>query len=208
METDAKASGKTKRKLSFCLFCQYMGSNDPSYLYHIICAHYNVSYGCGNSLSKVFPTGQWLTMHMKCCKGLATDGVKEKPATSHAEGAPSCSSNSKKRKKHKTKSQQPDLQQDSQTLLPTSSQASLHTSPSRSRCTKKKTAATTPKKSHSSGKDLGEKHSSSHKHPTPARRTRCTSLTNTRRRRSNAAFPWTGRCPPCITPIIQCICRL
>ena len=44
METDAKAGDKSKRKLSFCPFCQYSGSNNQSYLNHIICAYYNVSY--------------------------------------------------------------------------------------------------------------------------------------------------------------------
>ena len=65
METDAEAGGKTKRKLSVCPFYQYFGSNNLSYLNHIICAHYNVSYGCGKCLNKVFPTGQWLTVHIK-----------------------------------------------------------------------------------------------------------------------------------------------
>ena len=37
METDAETGDKSKRKLSFCLFCQYLGSNDQSYLNHIIC---------------------------------------------------------------------------------------------------------------------------------------------------------------------------
>ena len=110
---DAKAGGKTKQKLSFCPFCQYSGSNDLAYLNHIVCTHYNMSYGCGKCLNEVLPTGQWLMAHMKCCKGLKTEVAKEKPATSWAKGASSSSSNSKK-KKHKTKSQQPDLQLDSQ----------------------------------------------------------------------------------------------
>ena len=163
MGTDAEASGKTKWKLSFCPFCQYLGSNNLSYLYHIICAHYNASYGCRKCLKEVFPTRQWLTAHMKHCKGLRVQAAKEKPATSCAKGASSSSSNSKK-KKHKTKSQQPDSQPDYQTLPPTSSQASLHTSLHDSGCDKLKTAAATPKKSHSSSKDLGEKRPSSHKH--------------------------------------------
>ena len=60
METDAEAGGKTKQKLSFCPFCQYLGSNDPAYLNHIVCMHYTASYGCGNCLNKVLPTGQQL----------------------------------------------------------------------------------------------------------------------------------------------------
>ena len=165
METDAEASGKTKEKLSFCPFCQYSGSNDSSYLNYIICVHYNASHGCGKCLKEVFPTGQWLRVHMEHCKGLKVEAAKDKPATSHAKGASSSSSNSKKKKKHQTKSQQPDLQPDSQTLPPTSSKASSHISPHHSGHDKPKIAATTPKKSHSSSKDSGEKHSLSHKYP-------------------------------------------
>ena len=164
METDAEVGGKTKRKLLFCPFFQYSGSNNPSYLNHIICMHYNASYGCRKCLKEVFPTGQWLTLHIKCCKGLKTEAAEDKPATSHAKGTSSSSSRSKK-KKHQTKSQQSDSQQDSQTLLPTSSQVSLHMSPCCSGHDKKKTVATTPKKSQSSSKDLGGKCSSNHKHP-------------------------------------------
>ena len=53
METDAQAVGKMKRQLLFCPFCQYLSSNDWSYLNHIICMHYNVSYGCGKCHAKV-----------------------------------------------------------------------------------------------------------------------------------------------------------
>ena len=72
---------------------------------------------CGKCLTEVFPTGQWLTVHKKHCKGLKMEAAKEKPATSHTKVAASSSSDSKKKKKHKTKSHQPDLQLDSQTLL-------------------------------------------------------------------------------------------
>ena len=164
METDAEAGGKTKWKLLFCPFCQYLGSNDPSYLNYIIYVHYNANYWCGKCLDEVFITGQQLSKDLKGCKGLMTDDAKEKLITGCMAGAPSSSSGSKKKKKHKTKSQQFDLQQDSQTLPPTSSKVSLHMSPHCGKCTKKKTATATPKKSHSSGKDSGEKHLSSHKH--------------------------------------------
>ena len=161
METDAEAGGKTKRKLSFCPFCQYPGSNDPSYLNHIICTHYNVSYGCRKCLKEVFLTGQWLTVHIKCCKGLKTEVAEDKPATSCAKGA--SSSSSSKKKKHQTKIQKSDSQPDSQTLPPTSSKASSRMSPHCSGHDKKKTATPTTKKSHSSRKDSEEKCSSSHK---------------------------------------------
>ena len=48
-----------KKKVSFCPFCQYMGSNDMSYLNHIVIAHYNVSYGCGKCLTLAFKS-RWL----------------------------------------------------------------------------------------------------------------------------------------------------
>ena len=50
MENKAEADGKPIWKLSFCPFCQYSRSNDPSYMNHIICRHYNTNYGCGKCL--------------------------------------------------------------------------------------------------------------------------------------------------------------
>ena len=99
----------------------------------------------------------------KHCKGLKIEVAKKKPAISHAEVA-SSSSDSKK-EKHKTKSHQPDSQPDYQVLPPTSSQVSSCMSPCHSGHDKKKTAAATPKKSHSSSKDSGEKCSLNHKLP-------------------------------------------
>ena len=163
METNAEAGDKTKWKLSFFPFCQYSGSSDPSYLNHIICAHYNANYECGKCLDEVFITRQQLSKHMKGCKVVTTDEV-EKPTSGHMKGAPSSSGSKKKKKKHKTKSQPSDSQLAPQTLLPTSSHVSSHMSPHHSKCAKKKTAAATPKKLHPSSKDLGEKCSLSHKH--------------------------------------------
>ena len=62
-----------RQKLSFCPFCQYSGSNDQSYLNHIMCAHYCANYGCGKCLDAVFTSRQRLSRHMKKCKGLTTD---------------------------------------------------------------------------------------------------------------------------------------
>ena len=115
METDAKAGGKTKRKLLFYPFCQYSGSNNLSYLNHIISTHYNASYECRKYLTE-FPTRQWLKVHIKCCKGLKTEVAKEKPATSHRKIA-LFSSDLKKKKKQKTKSHQPDSQLNSRHFL-------------------------------------------------------------------------------------------
>ena len=114
-------------------------------------------------MNEVFLSGQWLKAHMKHCKGLKVEAVKEKPAASHTKGASSSFSSSKKMK-HQTKSQQSDSQLDSQTLLPASFQASSHMILCHSRRNKKKTATTTPKKSHSGRKDSGKKCSLSHQH--------------------------------------------
>ena len=98
METPAEAAGKPMQKLSFCPFCQYCGSNYPSYLNHIICAHYEASFGCGHCLDKVYSSGQVLNKHIarlqgaqdRCDKGeifskSCERGVQE---PSHQEEAP------------------------------------------------------------------------------------------------------------------------
>ena len=166
-----------------------------------------MSYECRKCLNEVFLTGQWLKAHIKHCKGLKTEAAKEKPATSYAKRASSSSSNSKKKKKHKAKSQQPDLQPDSQTLPPTTSQVSSCRSPHCSGCKSQKLLLPLQRSQTLAAKILGRSIPSATS--TPARRTRCTSLTDTRRlRRSNMAFPQTGRCPSHVTPFTQCICRL
>ena len=181
METDAEASDKSKRKLLFCLFCQYLGSNNLCYHNHIICTHYNASYGCGKCLKEVFSSGQWLKVHMRCCKGLKAEAVKEKPATSHAKGA--SSSFSPKKKKHQTKSQQSDLQPDTSiNHLP----SGLGHKPiplqmrQEENCYHHSHSHTPVAKNHGRSTPWATS--------IPARNTRCTSLTNTRRRRSNMAF--------------------
>ena len=59
-------------KLSFCPFCTYAGGNDLSYLNHIIIAHYNVSYGCGQFLKQVFVSSLVLHTHKKVCIELSS----------------------------------------------------------------------------------------------------------------------------------------
>ena len=54
-------------KLSFCPFCAYAGGNDLSYLNHIIIAHYNASYSCGQCLKHVFISSLALHTHKKVC---------------------------------------------------------------------------------------------------------------------------------------------
>ena len=82
MEPKADAAGKAVKKLSFCPFCMYLGSNDPSYMNHIICGHYNMNYGCRKCLKEVFTTGQPLKNHMKVCEGLAKEAANEASAGS------------------------------------------------------------------------------------------------------------------------------
>ena len=47
MQMDKEMGDNPSQRLSFCLFCQYSGSNDQSYLNHIMCMHYCANYGCG-----------------------------------------------------------------------------------------------------------------------------------------------------------------
>ena len=150
METPTKAACRLMWKLSFCPFCQYCSSNDPSYLNYIICAHYEASFGCGCCLGKVYSNGQALSKHMGGCKGLKTDATKGKSSPSPRKGA-SKSPHSKKKHHHHKKSQQ-------------SSQVNLHSTLHCSEHTKKKKTSSTFLKrphSHSSDKDLGAKCSSS-----------------------------------------------
>ena len=137
---------------------------------------------------------------MRHCKGLKAEVAKEKPATSHTKGA---SSTSPKKKKHPPRGQQADLKLGSQTLL-TSAPVGSHASSCCSRQDKKKTTTATSMKLHSSGKESGEKCSLSHKHSSKKHK----SDKHQKKRRSNAAFPRTGKWPWCTTPIIQCICTL
>ena len=172
MKMDKEVGCQPLWRLSFCLFCQYLGSNDQSYLNHIMCTHYCANYGCGKCLDTVVLSGQKLSKHMKKCKGLAVDGVKEKPFPSCVKGAPLLSSKKKKHKKSHSNSHKK-LQGDSQLKSQSSSQAnsqqdsqmSLHARPNWSMHKAKQESATaTPqKKSHSGGirKHLSEKHLSS-----------------------------------------------
>ena len=64
---------KPVKKLSFCPFCLYHGSNDIRYINHIIGTHYNAAYGCGKCLKEVFLLGQQLKTHIKVCVGFPKD---------------------------------------------------------------------------------------------------------------------------------------
>ena len=76
METKVEAGSKPIQKLSFCPFCQYSWSNNPSYMNHIICGYYNANYGCSKCLDEVYITGQPLCKHMKTCKGLPKEAAQ------------------------------------------------------------------------------------------------------------------------------------
>ena len=80
MEPKVDAARKTVKKLSFCPFYMYSGSNDPSYMNHIICGHYNTNYRCGKCLNEVFTTGQPLKAHMKVCKDLPKEAATKASA--------------------------------------------------------------------------------------------------------------------------------
>ena len=146
-----EAGSKSTKKFSFCSFCQYLGSNDQSYINHIICGHYDTNYGCGKCLDQVYIMGQSLHQHMKTCKGLSKEAMDK--AT--AEDTDGTTFGKKKKKESKSKIPLPDSQPP-----PPNSQESSQVSPHHSQCTKRKVAMT-PKKSDSSKK---KKHFCSHKH--------------------------------------------
>ena len=69
MEPKPDVGGKATKKLSFCPFYLYNGSNNLSYINHIMCRHYHANYGCGQCRKEVFTMGQQLKNHLKICTG-------------------------------------------------------------------------------------------------------------------------------------------
>ena len=69
-------------RVSCCPFCAYTIQNDPAYLNHIICTHYDVNFACGACLSAITSSGQQMKNHIKECSGLAP------PPTASQESAP------------------------------------------------------------------------------------------------------------------------
>ena len=59
------------------------GGNDLSYLNHIIIAHYNTSYSCGQCLKQAFVSSSVLHTHKKVCLGFPS-----KKATGVPDGKP------------------------------------------------------------------------------------------------------------------------
>ena len=82
MRPKPDAGGKAIKELSFCLLCLYNGSNDLSYMNHILCRHYNANYGCRQCLKEVFIMGQQLENHLKICTGFPKAGT---PSSSEKE---------------------------------------------------------------------------------------------------------------------------
>ena len=152
MEPKEDTAGKAIKKLSFCSFCMYLGSNDPSYMNHIICGHYNANYECRRYLKEVFTIWHPLKYHMKVCKGLPKEAVNEASVgdVDHSHAIP-------EKKKHMSKDPSPD----SWPPPPQSPQGSSQASLCQSQCAKKKPTLT-PKKSDSSHRE--EECSSHHKH--------------------------------------------
>ena len=150
MDTVAKGG---KKKVLFCPFCQYAGSNGMSYLNHIVIAHYDTSYRCGKCLKLAFKSGQQLQVHKKVCKGFkkkATDKPVEKLASSGMNTV-NPSHSTLKKNKPTTTSMPPDSQMSSQTLP--SSQTSSRMSPHHHPHDKEKATVATPEKPGSSDKE-------------------------------------------------------
>ena len=130
----------------------YSGSNDPSYMNHIICGHCNTNYRCGKCLKEVFTTGQLLKTHIKVCKGLPKEAANEATV-----GNVDCTHATPEKKKRTSKDPSPDLQPPP----PQSSQGSSQVSLCQNQHAIKKPTLT-PKKSDSSHRE--EECSSHHKH--------------------------------------------
>ena len=70
----------------------YSGSNDMSYMNHIMCGHYNANYGCGQCLKEVFTTGQQLKGHLKICVDFPKEAQASTPSLPEKECMPKDSS--------------------------------------------------------------------------------------------------------------------
>ena len=86
--------------LSFCPFCQYVSSNDQSYLNHIILVHYNMAYRCGQCLSEVTPIGQMLSQQLNACWGFSDKTAKIGDSHTAVQGSKGGTKKKKKDKKH------------------------------------------------------------------------------------------------------------
>ena len=73
------------------------GGNDPSYLNHIIIAHYNASYGCEKCLKQAFMSSLALHNHKKVCLRLTSKKSARVPGSkpSSSGGDSGCGGSSK-----------------------------------------------------------------------------------------------------------------
>ena len=116
-----RRQGQARRTcVSCCPFCTYAIQNDPAYLNHIVCAHYDASFGCGSCLSAVTSSVQKMKEHIKECPGLTTllTPSQESAPGGHSpkKGVPESKHVSKKKKSSRSEKSQPAGQgsQDSQ----------------------------------------------------------------------------------------------
>ena len=86
-----------KPRVSCCPFCVYTIQNDPAYLNHIVCTHYNANFACGTCLSAVTLSCQQMKMHINECKGLdppilpSSQGSAAPPTASQESAHSGCS---------------------------------------------------------------------------------------------------------------------
>ena len=159
-------------KMSFCPFCVYTGTNDLSYLNHIIIVHYNTSYGCGKCLKQAFVSSSALHNHKKVCLGFnkkSNAGSDSKPSTGG--GGDSSQGGGSTRAIPKKKDSKALAANSQGSSAPTASQMTLHCSGhDKSHCSKphkdsksKKDLSGNKKKGHASPARKGSSHKS-HKH--------------------------------------------
>ena len=96
------AKDRHSAHVSCCPFCAYAVQNDPAYLNHVVCAHYDASFGCGSCLSAVTSSVQKMKEHIKECPGLTTLPTLSQESApggrSPKKGAPGSKHVSKKKK--------------------------------------------------------------------------------------------------------------
>ena len=152
MEPETDAGRKAIKKLPFCQLCMYLGSNDMSYMNHIMCRHYNANYGCGQCLKEVFTMEQQLKGHMKICVGLPKEAKAGTPCSPEKE----CVSK--------------DHSPDSWPLPPQSSQKSSQVSPHHIQHSKKKKSDSTKKSGGEESHSKVCKRSKHHKEEMPKKK--------------------------------------
>ena len=133
IEPKLDVGGKATKKLSFCPFCLYNGSNNQLYMNHIMCGHYHANYGCGQCIKEVFTTGQQLKNHLKICVGFCKAGT---PSSSEKEPMPQDSQESSQASLHN--SQHPKKKK-SDSSKKSSGEGSLSKVQKKSKCHKEET---------------------------------------------------------------------